>query len=139
MSEQTTPRLYFENPVGRLLEHPDGYAIVAYNPGKRKLSDMQAFLTHASQLLRNRGWRKMLGDQQQMSPYTEDERTWIQNYWVSRTAQGDEIYGAVILPQDVFARLSVNLVMNEAQESALTYRLFDNEADAKVWLTQLPV
>jgi len=139
MSEQIGPRLYFENPVGRLLEHPDGYAIVAYNSGKRQLSDMQAFLTHASQLLRTRGWRKMLGDQHLMSPYTEEERTWIKEYWVSRTAQGEEIYGAVVLPHDVFARLSVNLMMNEAQESALTYRLFDNEIDAKVWLKQLPV
>ncbi|TGE29597.1 hypothetical protein [Hymenobacter metallicola] len=139
MAEQTAPRLYFENPVGRLLEHPDGYAIVAYNPGKRSLGDMQAFLTHASQLLRTRGWRKMLGDQQLMSPYTEEERTWIQDYWVTRTAQGEEIYGAVILPQDVFARLSVNLVMKEAHASALTYRLFDNERDAKAWLDQVTV
>ncbi|UOQ74664.1 hypothetical protein [Hymenobacter cellulosilyticus] len=100
---------------------------------------MQAFLTHASQLLRVRGWRKMLGDQHQMSPFTEEERAWIQNFWVNSTAQGHSIYGAVILPRDVFARLSVNLVMGEAQESALTYRLFDNEIEAKVWLTQLKI
>lgn len=139
MSEQSSPRLYFENPVGRLLEHPDGYAIVAYNAGKRKLSDTQAFLTHASQLLQARGWRKMLGDQHLMSPFTEEERLWIQNFWVSRTSQGATIYGAVILPQDVFARLSVNLVMSDAQQAALNYRLFDNEADAKAWLTKLDV
>ncbi|TGE25402.1 hypothetical protein E5K00_09495 [Hymenobacter aquaticus] len=139
MSEQTTPRLYFENPVGRLLEHPTGYAIVEYNAGTRKLSDMQAFLTHASQLLQSRGWRKMLGDQHLMSPFTDDERAWIKDFWVSRTAAGSTIYGAVILPQDVFARLSLSLVMSEAQESALTYRLFDNEADATQWLAQLPV
>lgn len=139
MSEQSSPRLYFENPVGRLLEHPDGYAVVAYNAGQRKLSDMQAFLTHASQLLQARGWRKMLGDQHLMSPFTEEERLWIQNFWVSRTSRGETIYGAVVLPQDVFARLSVNLVMSDAQESALTYRLFDNEADAKAWLKKLTI
>jgi hypothetical protein len=48
------------------------------------------------------------------------------------------VYGAVILPEDEFARLSVNQVMQEAQAAALTYRLFDNEAAAVAWLKQVP-
>jgi len=43
----------------------------------------------------------------------------------------------VIVPNDVFARLSVSQVMSEAKTAALTYRLFDSEAAAQEWLRQL--
>ncbi|WP_303311958.1 hypothetical protein [Hymenobacter sp. BT730] len=131
-------RLYFENPVGRILEHPDGYAVVQYHAGKRELDYLQAFLRHTGQLLQLRGWNRLLGDQRQMSPYTEEEGQWIVDYWLSHQNQGREVYGAVILPEDEFARLSVDLVEQEAKAAALTYRLFKNEADALVWLRQIP-
>ncbi|UOQ96255.1 hypothetical protein MUN81_13460 [Hymenobacter sp. 5317J-9] len=132
-------RLYFENPVGRLLEHPDGYALVQYAAGPRDFPTFQAFLTHTSQLLRRHNWHKMLADQRQMSPFTDEERNWIREYWLaSSQTDGYELYGAVIIPADVFARLSLNLVMNDSQQSALTYRLFDAEPEAVEWLQQLP-
>lgn len=130
-------RIYFENPVGRIMEHPDGYAYVLYNAGPRQLDHLQAFLTHTGQLLRRQGWNKLLGDQRLMAPYTEDERTWIVKYWLTRTAEERQLYGAVLVPQDVFARLSVSQVMAEAREAALTYRLFENEFAAASWLRQL--
>ncbi|MCC2544837.1 hypothetical protein LJY25_00140 [Hymenobacter sp. BT175] len=133
-----TSRLYFGNPVGRVLEHPDGFAHVIYEPGPRKLHHLQAFLTHTGQLLRSKGWNKMLGDQRLMAPFTEEESKWIVEYWLTRAEQGAEIYGAVLLPHDVFARLSLNQMMAEARAAALTYRLFDNEDNARAWLRQLP-
>ncbi|QIX60218.1 hypothetical protein FY528_01130 [Hymenobacter lutimineralis] len=129
-------RLYFENPVGRVLEHPDGYAYIQYHPGPRKLHHLQAFLTHTSQLLRLRNWNKLLGDQRQMAPFTPEESEWIVDYWLSAKNQGSSVYGAVLLPEDVFARLSVNNMLQEAKAAALTYRMFSSEADAIVWLRQ---
>ncbi|SMB96086.1 hypothetical protein SAMN00120144_0531 [Hymenobacter roseosalivarius DSM 11622] len=134
----TELRIYFENPVGRVLEHPDGYAYVMYNAGPRKLDDLQSFLTHTSQLLHRRGWCKLLGDQRLMSPFTEEERLWIVDYWITRTADGSQVYGAVLIPEDVFARLSVSQMMGEAREAAMTYRLFESESSAAAWLRQLP-
>jgi hypothetical protein len=130
-------RLYFENPVGRLLEHPDGYALVQYAPGARDFPTYQAFLTHTSQLLRRHGWHKMLADQRQMAPFTDEERDWIREFWLARSEdEGYELFGAILIPADVFAQLSLNLVMNDSQQSALTYRLFDNEPEAVAWLQQ---
>jgi hypothetical protein len=127
--------VYFENSVGRLLEHPDGYARVNYNPGKRELGNFQAFLTHTSLLLRRRGWHKLLADQRDMAPFTDEERAWIHDSWLASSAsEGYLMYGAVLVPNDVFARLSLSLMMNETRESALTYRLFNSEAEALIWL-----
>ncbi len=132
-------RVYFENPVGRVLEHPDGYALVQYAATPRDLATFQAFLTHTRQLLRRQGWHKLLADQRTMPPFTEEERAWIRDYWLVRSVtEGYELYGAVIIPHDVFARLSLNLVMNDSQQPGLTYRLFEAEAEATAWLRQLP-
>jgi hypothetical protein len=135
-----TLRLYFENPVGRLLEQPLGnYIVVEYRAGARKFSEFQAFLTHAGQLLNRQGWHKMLGDQRLMAPFTPEEIEWLTDFWLtSAQRRTNTLYGAVLLPNDVFARLSVSQVMNEAKAAAMTYRLFDNEAAAVDWLTQQP-
>ena len=108
------------------------------SPGPRQLHHLQAFLTHTGQLLRLRGWNKLLGDQRLMAPFTPQESQWIVDYWLSAEQRGSAVYGAVLLPNDVFARLSVSQVMTEAKAAALTYRLFDSEDTAREWLRQLP-
>ncbi|GAA4347287.1 hypothetical protein GCM10023185_02260 [Hymenobacter saemangeumensis] len=120
-----------------MLEHPDGYALVQYHAGKRKLHHLQAFLTHTGQLLRRNSWNKILGDQRQMEAFTEEETTWIVNYWLQAAQRGENIYGAVLLPTDAYAQLSASQVMEEAQAAALTYRVFDDEEAAQQWLKQL--
>jgi hypothetical protein len=133
-----SPLIYFENAAGRLAEHPDGYAIFQYHPGLRKLSDLQALLTHTAALLRRRGWHKLLGDQRRMSPFTAQERALILDSWLTGSTMPKGVYAAVILAEDVFARLAASQVITETQEAAITYRLFDTEAAAAAWLRQLP-
>ena len=43
---------------------------------------------------------------------------------------------AVLLPHDMFARLFSNLVMQDAQEGAMLYRIFEDEVAAGAWLRQ---
>lgn len=108
----TTPvnplHTYFENPVGRLLEHPAGhYIAVEYRTGPRQLSDLQAFLTHAGQLLARRGWDKLLGYQGLMAAFTPEETEWVASQWCTeKHYHTDMLYGALLLPHEVFAHLS---------------------------------
>lgn len=129
------PRLYFENAAGRLLEHPDNYAIFQYHPGKRKLGDFQALLTHTGLLLSRNGWNRLLGDQRQMSPFTEEENAWIVGHWLG-SLRSASIYAAVIVAQDVFARLAASQLRQDARTSVLIYQVFDTEAAATAWLAQ---
>ncbi|SMB84981.1 hypothetical protein SAMN00120144_3145 [Hymenobacter roseosalivarius DSM 11622] len=129
-------RVYFENSVGRILEHPDGYAVVQYHAGTREIAYLQAFLRHVGQLLKLRGWYKILGDQRLMTPYTEEESQWITDYWLSYENQAREIYGAVMMATDAWAQLPDSYRLQDAQAGAMTYRLFDNEAAALDWLHQ---
>ncbi|TGD79690.1 hypothetical protein [Hymenobacter wooponensis] len=130
--------LYFENAVGKLYEQADSYAFVQYKSGKRAFPDLQAFLTHLAQLLRRRGWYKMLTDQRQMSQFTQEERLWIRDTWLTGPqAVSHELLAAVLLPEDVFARLSMKLVMNETREGILVYHIFGDEQEAAAWLRRI--
>lgn len=99
---------YFENSVGRLLEHPaDHYIVVEYRVGPRQLSELQDFLTHAGQLLAHRGWDKLLSHQGLMSTFTPEEVEWVTGYWRTKEQhQTAMLYGALLLPHEVFALLS---------------------------------
>lgn len=131
--------LYFENAVATLREHPSGYAIFEYKPGKRSFTEFQAALTHLSNLLRRHDWHKILGDQRRMTPFTEEENAWVVDYWLDVTRQRPGgIYAAVLLADDVFARLAATQLRHENKQAALTYRLFDEEIAAAAWLRQLP-
>jgi hypothetical protein len=138
MQPTVTIKLYFENSAGRLLEHPNGYVVLEYKPGKRKFFDLQALLTHTRNLLERNQWHRLLGDQRQMAPFTEEERAWIVDYWLDGSRQrAGGIHSAVVLANDVFARLSMDQISHDAKVSALTYRVFDNEESAAAWLRQI--
>ncbi|MVN78105.1 hypothetical protein GO988_17385 [Hymenobacter sp. HMF4947] len=136
--ESATLPIYFQNAAVTLREHPDGYVVFEYKAGKRAFSDLQAVLTHTGNLLHRRGWNKILGDQRLMAPFTEEETTWIMTYWLDHNRQRPGgIYAAVLLANDVFARLSATQLRHEAKAAALTYRLFEEEVEATAWLAQL--
>jgi len=135
----STHLVYYENAVGRLSEHANGYAIVQYKPGKRLLGDFQALLTHLGNLLQRRSWHKVLTDQRAMTPFTEEERRWVQEQWlVAEPGRPSGIMVALLLPEDVFARLATNLVMHDTQEGHLRYHIFQDEVSAAAWLRQAP-
>jgi hypothetical protein len=130
--------IYFKNAAATLREHPDGYVVFEYQPGKRKLMDFQAVLMHTGNLLRLKGWNKILGDQRLMAPFSEEETAWVTTYWLDHERQRPGgIYAAVLLANDVFARLAATQVRHEAKAAALTYRLFEQEAEAVAWLLQV--
>ncbi|WP_426061254.1 hypothetical protein [Hymenobacter sp. B1770] len=138
MIPPATPKIYFENSTGRVLEHPDGFVIFQYHSGPRTFHHLQALLTHTRNLLTRRGWHRMLGDQRLMAPFTEEESLWIVNHWLDPAQQGPRgLYGAILLAPDEFARLPSAQALQEAKAGALTYRVFASEESAVAWLTQV--
>jgi len=127
--------IYYQNPIGRLYEHPDGYLVVDYNAGKRLMSEYRPFVTRLMYALQRNGWHKMLTNQRQMAPFTEEERAWLVKQWLGPDpAWSGHLTTAVLLPEDVFARLAVNTIMHDVREGALLYRVFTDAQDATAWL-----
>lgn len=129
------PVVYFENSLGCIYEHNDGYALLRYHPGKRHLEEVQDFLTHTGRLLQRRRWHKMLSDQRQLSPFTESEQALILDFWQARHFALGPTIGAVVLAHNAFTRLSFHHIRDQANGS-LRYRLFEDEAEAAEWLIQ---
>jgi hypothetical protein len=106
-SMPTVLHTYFENAVGRLLEHPvEQYISVEYYTGPRQLDELQSFLNQAGQLLAQRGWDKLRSNKGMMAAFTAEELAWIIEYWSKKTYLPTDLYAAMLLPHDVFARLS---------------------------------
>ncbi|MDB5235495.1 MAG: hypothetical protein JWR44_2488 [Hymenobacter sp.] len=140
--DPSLPRVHFENAAGRLFEQAhgrrDGYVVVEHGAGPRRFGEVQTLLGHAKQLLAQRGWHKVLGDQRHMEPFAEEEERWVTSCWLNvARPQARALYGAVVLPAEDYARLSSEVALASANASAMTYRLFDDPSLARAWLEQL--
>ena len=73
-----------------------------------------------------------------MAPFTAEEEHWITNLWLNTAQPRRPLFGAVLLPTEVFAHLPTEMALAPAQASAMTYRLFADPAPAHAWLEELP-
>ncbi|GGF00049.1 STAS/SEC14 domain-containing protein [Hymenobacter cavernae] len=128
-------RIYYENRVGRSVEDPLGFARLIYHRGTRTKAEFQALLGHTTRLLARRGDGRLLVDQRLMTPFTPDEQQFVIHEWLPLTIlEGGYRCGAVVLAHDVFARLATATVVTAVRDLPMTYRYFDNEAEAITWL-----
>jgi len=132
--------VYFENAVGRIWEEPLNYLRLDYYAAPREEVAFRALLMHALQALVRRGWGKILIDQRKMAPYSDAERAWMMDEWLPRAIrEGGYRYGAVVLAENPFARVSMTRLALASRELGNTYKTFDTENDAVDWLTQAVV
>ena len=127
--------LYFENSVGRVWEEPARYLRLEYKPGPRVEANFCALLNHAAQALQRRQWHRILVDQSRMAPFTPGEQAWMSSEWLPRAVHEHGYrYGAVVVAQNVFARLAMTQLVMATRELPHTYRTFENEPEATAWL-----
>jgi hypothetical protein len=132
------PRLYFENAVGRLYGHPDGYALLRFHPGQRQLPALRQLLTQVRRLLELHRWNRFLADQRLLAPYTPEDVAWVVDHWRDAAAQHPGgLYGAVVVAHDVFTRLAMGQVVQQLNGTSMHFRRFETEAEATAWLEQV--
>ncbi|OGX86486.1 hypothetical protein [Hymenobacter glacialis] len=133
-----TIRLYFENAVGRLYEHPDGYALFQYNDGKHTLPDLQGLFSHLRNVLERNNWHHFLTDQRLLTPFSPEEVAWCVDFWRATAARHPAgLYGAVVMSHNVFTRLAMGQIVQEANGAPMYFRRFETEAEATAWLAQV--
>ena len=134
MSEAVLP-VVFSNAAGELLEHPAGYGLIRYLPGKRPAGAVAAMLEQAGALLLRRGWTRLLSDTRQMSTLTEEEKAWVVAHWQGRqVARPSHVRVAMLMPLDVFSRLAVGQVQTGVLPGNIQYRNFGDPAEAHAFL-----
>jgi hypothetical protein len=129
--------LYFENAIGRIWEEPDGFLRLEYRAGPREMLQFRALLTHTAQAMSRRQWGRLLVDQREMAPFSASEQDWMTSEWLPRavTEHGYR-YGAVLVANNVFARLAMNQFVMATRYLTHTYRTFETEEEAVAWLLE---
>jgi hypothetical protein len=98
----------FTNEVGTIEAHPQGYAIVRYNPVTVEILALQELLTHLGHLLLQRGWRKVLVDTQALTVLQQEVKDWARANWIAPViARPPNLVLATLLPDNVFSRLAM--------------------------------
>ncbi len=135
--QQFNRSLYFENSAGRIWEEPGGYVRLDYHAGTREVAQFRALLTHTAQALSRRKWDKILVDQRNMAPFSATEQDWMTTEWLPRAVRESGYrYGAVLVANNVFARLAMNQLVMATRTLTHTYRTFETEDAAMAWLVQ---
>ncbi|WBO85990.1 hypothetical protein [Hymenobacter yonginensis] len=131
--------VYFENAVGRILEHPEGYAWVIYKDTRRGITEFRALLTHLGQLLLRRGWSRILVDMHLIQPLSEPEKQFLVDEWYSRKiARPEHVCVAYLAAQDAVSRLSIHQIQAEARKEN-TSDAFQTLAEAQAYLLTCPL
>lgn len=132
--------IYFENAAGRILENAAGrYLYLKWSANERDTETFRALLNHVARALVRHKWSKVLAIQQAMQPLNEDELNWMLQEWLPH-AMHDAGYrhGAIVLPHQAAARLTTSQLTNQAQQQAMNYQTFEEEAAAAAWLMHQP-
>ncbi|MCC3154202.1 hypothetical protein Q3A66_04680 [Hymenobacter sp. BT770] len=139
MISKSARSLYFENSIGRIWEEPEGFLRLEYRAGLREPVQFRALLTHAVQAMSRRRWEKMLVDQREMAPLSPSEQEWMATEWLPRAVQeGGYRYGAILIANNVFARLAMNQYVMASRGQSHVYRTFETEETAVAWLLAQP-
>ena len=127
--------LYFENGIGCIWEVPEGYLRLEYRPGPLEDVQFRALLRHTAHALSRRQWSKVLVDQRAMDPFNPTEQAWMSTEWLPQ-AVGESGYrfGAVLVAQNGFARLTRTQLIMATRELTHSYRTFETEETAVAWL-----
>lgn len=109
--------IYFENAMGRILEHAAGYALVRYHAGKSELTELRALLTHLGHLLLRRNWQRILADMRVLEPLTSLEKILIVEEWYQgHIPRPERLCTAYVLADNALTRLSIYELQHEARK-----------------------
>ncbi|GAB3859401.1 hypothetical protein GCM10028822_35890 [Hymenobacter terrigena] len=132
------PSLYFENAAGEVLTDPAGFLRTNWSSHKRSPEATRAIFENMLRALQQRGWSRILINQQAMIPFTPEEQRWIAHEWLPRAVQAGYRHGAVVVSPNVLVRLATAFVTTSIQGMPLVYRSFDTVANAQRWLVLQP-
>jgi hypothetical protein len=135
LSMSNNYHIYYENPVGRVVDDPMGFTRLAYQPGTRPEDEFKALLSHVTKLMARREDGCLLVDQRLMTPFTPEEQEYVIQQWLPRIVEaGGYRYGAILVAQNVFARLATSAIIAAVRDLSITYQYFEQEAEAITWL-----
>jgi hypothetical protein len=130
--------LAFQNAVGKLYYHPQGYVRLAWGPERVALEALHGYYEQVLSLLLNTGARKILSDHGSRAPLSAAAQEWITRHWIPRAmTQARVRHCAIVEGADPMHRLATQSVV-AAAPAGFIFQRFATLAEAKSWLLSVP-
>ncbi|UOQ64296.1 hypothetical protein [Hymenobacter volaticus] len=126
----------FKNEVSCITKAEEKYLHVTWLPGAESSPENRATLEHLLIELEQLRWGKVLVDQRVLMPLSEEDSAWLMLDWLPRATKHRLYrYGAVLSAKNVFSRLDLHSLTQQAQaQFPIVYRHFEEEKTALIWL-----
>lgn len=99
-------------------------------------ADFRDGLNAGLELVEKKGATNWFADLREMGTVTDDDQEWSNNDWFPRALETTLTHMAIVQPESVVANMSVENIMQEVADGALTTHYFDNRQEAKRWLRE---
>lgn len=88
------------------------------------------------ELVKEKGARNWLADLRELGAVDQDDQEWSNEEWFPRALETSLTNMAIVQPESVIANMSVDNIMQEVGDGAITTHYFDDREDAEEWLAE---
>lgn len=124
----------YESPAVTVWYHTDKrivhHQIRKFVHGK----EFQEFLLAGTAALAKNGAVKWLSDDRGNTVLSQEDQQWGQTFWFPQTAKAGWKYWAIVRPQKVLARLTMEKLTKEYAAAGVVARFFSDPDEAMRWL-----
>ena len=96
--------------------------------------EFQAFLMAGTEALARYQAQKWLSDDRGNTVLSQDDQRWGQAVWFPQTARAGWKYWAIVTPEKVLARLTMEKLTKEYGAAGVTAKFFSDPDEAMKWL-----
>jgi hypothetical protein len=126
-----------KNEFATLVYHPESKIIhhTFHQPiGGDKFRDV---LNTGTDALEKYGASKWLSDDRGNSALSQEDTDWSMNFWFPRAIKAGWKFWALVVPQDLLARMNLKEFVDSYYDKGLRIMVFNGPEEAMQWLTDI--
>jgi len=128
--------VYYEKSHLTVRYHDEIDAVVMDWHGFAQGEQYREGLNAGLELVQQKKATNWLADLRDMGTVKDEDQNWSNTDWFPRAIETSLSNMAIVQPESVVANMSVENIMEEVGDGALTTHYFDNRDDAKTWLRE---
>jgi len=88
-------------------------------------------------VMRKHGANKWLSDNRKVPPLSDEDTEWINTHWVRDAIASGWQYWALVVPQDIRARMNLNDIVKQFYDQGVRVMVFTDPDEAMTWLKKV--
>lgn len=100
-------------------------------------ANLRAVLNSGIELLKSHNAEKWLSDNREIEPHSEEDGAWVNEDWLPRAVAAGWKYWALIVPDDLMARLNMSEFVESFYNKGIRIMVFTDHHQAWSWLVNV--